>query len=106
MIVRIVKMRFHPELEQDFLGVFHQSAEKIREFEGCLKMNLFKVKTEELIFMTISHWNSENDLENYRNSELFKNTWKAVKALFSGAPEAWTLEMQALRGFQETLLVS
>ena len=94
MIVRIVKMKFHPELEQEFLGVFHHSAENIRQFEGCLKMNLFKVKSDELTYMTISHWYSENDLENYRNSELFKNTWKAVKPLFSGPPEAWTLEMQ------------
>ena len=93
MIVRVVKMKFHPELEQQFLGVFHHSAEKIREFEGCLKMNLLKVESDQLIFMTISHWNSEKDLENYRHSDLFKNTWKSVKALFSGPPEAWTLKI-------------
>jgi len=45
------------------------------------------------IFFTYSFWNSEDDLNAYRHSELFRKTWKETKALFSDKPEAWSVEM-------------
>jgi autoinducer 2-degrading protein len=94
MITRIVKMQFQPEKEDQFLGIIHQNADKIRSFEGCLEMRLFKVKSSAVLYMTISRWENEEFLEKYRNSDLFRSTWSATKALFSGSPEAWTLEHQ------------
>jgi heme-degrading monooxygenase HmoA len=46
---------------------------------------------DECTFFTISHWNSEDDLESYRNSYLFKNIWSKVKPLFAKKAEAWSL---------------
>lgn len=93
MITRVVKMQFKTELEGQFLGVFHHAQDKIRGAEGCLEMRLYKVKSEHVIYMTISRWENEEFLEKYRKSDLFRTTWAATKALFSGTPEAWTLEL-------------
>jgi heme-degrading monooxygenase HmoA len=41
---------------------------------------------------TVSIWESEDDLNAYRNSELFENTWAKTKVLFNDKPEAWSLE--------------
>ncbi|MCC7051377.1 MAG: antibiotic biosynthesis monooxygenase, partial [Bacteroidia bacterium] len=83
MIIRIVKMSFKPELVNDFLLVFNANKNKIRNFEGCKHLSLLQQTDEPNVLFTYSHWNSEKDLENYRNSELFKNTWIKTKILFN-----------------------
>lgn len=92
MITRIVKMKFKPENVETFREIFDQSKKMISEFEGCLKLNLFKDSKDESTYFTISLWNTENDLNNYRDSYLFKNTWSKVKPLFSEKAEAWSLD--------------
>ena len=39
-----------------------------------------------------SVWFSKNDLENYRNSDLFKETWKQTKTYFNDKPQAWSVD--------------
>lgn len=91
MLVRIVKMTFEKDKVESFLAIFESNRLKIREFEGCKFLELLQDKHEENIFFTHSYWKSETDLENYRNSELFKDVWKKTKALFCEAPKAWSL---------------
>jgi autoinducer 2-degrading protein len=49
-------------------------------------------KNESNVFYTVSHWNAEPDLNNYRNSEFFKETWSKTKSLFSEKPQAYSME--------------
>ena len=91
MIVRIVKMTFKPETVNQFLAVFENSKEKIRAFECCEHLKLLQEKKEGNIFFTYSYWQSETHLNNYRHSELFKDTWAKTKVLFADKPEAWSL---------------
>jgi len=93
MITRIVKMKFKPENVEAFREIFDQSKKMISEFEGCLKLNLLKDSGDEFTYFTISLWNTENDLNNYRDSYIFKNTWSKVKPLFSEKAEAWSLNI-------------
>lgn len=92
MIVRIVKMSFKEEGIQDFLKIFESSKSSIRKFEGVQHLELLREKRDGNVFFTYSHWRSEKDLENYRQSELFKNVWAKTKALFSDKAEAWSNE--------------
>lgn len=92
MITRFVKMTFLPGKEEEFLNIFNSSCEKIRNFEGCQYLELLNGSKQKNIFFTHSIWKSEEHLENYRNSELFINTWNATKKLFSDKPEAWSLK--------------
>ncbi|MGC1631303.1 MAG: antibiotic biosynthesis monooxygenase, partial [Gelidibacter sp.] len=41
---------------------------------------------------TYSYWKEEADLENYRNSDLFKTVWDKTKQSFNGKPEAWSVD--------------
>jgi heme-degrading monooxygenase HmoA len=94
MIIRIVKMTFIPEKVEEFLGVFHASKQLIRNMPGCNHLELLNdIKTSN-IFFTYSYWDSENDLNNYRDSELFKEVWSKTKVLFNDKPEAWSVEQQ------------
>ncbi|WP_299336259.1 putative quinol monooxygenase [uncultured Psychroserpens sp.] len=92
MFVRIVKMSFDPENIEEFLHNFDLSKAKIRAFEGCQFLELYRDKHNTNIFFTYSYWRSENDLENYRHSDLFKGVWAKTKPLFNAKPEAWSVD--------------
>jgi len=91
MITRIVKMTFQPEKTKDFLMLFKQNEIHIAGFKGCRKLKLLKDISTDHIFITYSKWDSLEDLENYRKSELFQSVWAKTKVLFSEKPEAWSL---------------
>jgi quinol monooxygenase YgiN len=94
MIKRIVKLTFRPEAVDEFLKqVFEPAEHKIRAFEGCLHMELLRDQQHPNVLFTLSHWESAQHLERYRQSELFRHTWGKTKALFAAPPAAWSLEM-------------
>ncbi len=92
MFIRIVKMSFKADKVEDFLTNFNDNKEKIRNTSGCNFLELYRDKTNPTIFFTYSYWETEQDLSNYRNSDLFKNVWANTKILFNGKPEAWSVD--------------
>lgn len=91
MIIRIVKMTFEPKKVKEFLRIFNDSKKHIRNFKGCTHLQLLYDVNDPHVFFTYSYWESEDDLEIYRDSELFKDVWDKAKALFLAQPEAWSL---------------
>lgn len=87
-------MAFKPEFTQEFLSVFNDSKFKISQFPGCLALSLYQDTHLENVFYTVSIWENENSLENYRNSELFKTTWLKTKILFNEKPLAFSLQLK------------
>jgi heme oxygenase (mycobilin-producing) len=99
MLIRIVRMTFLPEKTEEFLEIFRVSKDKIMAFEGCNHVELLQDLNQPNIYSTYSLWDSEEHLNNYRNSELFGIVWKATKALFSDKPQAWshrTVDLQSV----------
>ena len=92
MFVRIVKMGFHEDHIDTFLANFEANKTKIRAFEGCQFLELYRDKTDPSIFFTYSYWETEDHLEAYRHSDLFKNVWAKTKPLFNRPPEAWSVD--------------
>ena len=92
MFVRIVKMSFHQKYIAAFLAMFEEKKALIRTSKGCELLELYQDKNNPEIFFTYSYWNDEQDLENYRNSELFKATWKQTKTYFNDKPLAWSVD--------------
>jgi len=87
-IHRYVKMTFKPEEVGSFIEVFNASKEKIRAFPGCLSLQLISNIEAPHILCTSSIWGDADCLENYRNSELFAETWKKTKILFAEKAKA------------------
>lgn len=92
MFVRIVKMSFHTKHISKFLEMFEEKKQLIRNSDGCLLLELYQDKTNPEIFFTYSYWENVQDLENYRNSNLFKNVWAKTKTFFNDKPEAWSAD--------------
>jgi heme-degrading monooxygenase HmoA len=90
-LTRIVRMEFAPDKADDFLAVFEESRRQIRRFPGCEYLALCRDATDENVYYTHSRWRSAEDLEAYRQSELFRQTWARTKVLFGGKPKAYSL---------------
>ncbi|MEZ4826924.1 MAG: antibiotic biosynthesis monooxygenase family protein [Bacteroidia bacterium] len=91
MIVRIVRMEFSEETLPAFLGIFDSSKQHIRNFPGCLHLELMKDLSHPYVRYTYSRWENTASLENYRNSSLFASVWPRTKALFAARPQAYSL---------------
>ena len=85
-------MTFREESTEEFQEIFEASKHKIRAMDGCQYLELLRDINQPNIFMTHSHWNSETDLNNYRDSELFRTTWAKTKVLFAEKPLAFSVE--------------
>lgn len=91
MILRIVQMTFEKDKVQEFQNLFEERKLLIRNFEGCRHLELWQSAQDDAIFFTYSMWDSEDALNHYRFSELFKDTWAKTRALFAEKPQAWSV---------------
>ena len=98
-IIRVVKMEFEESRVADFLDIFAASKDRIKSFAGCTHLQLLRDESDPAVFFTYSHWDSNDDLENYRRSDLFKSVWGNTKKLFRRSPQAWSL-------IDQTVLIS
>lgn len=92
MFIRIVKMSFYQENIPAFLENFENMKEKIRNSQGNRFLELYQDKNNPSVFFTYSFWETEQDLENYRQSALFDEVWTFTKKLFNDKPEAWSVD--------------
>lgn len=85
-------MYFRENAVSDFLDIFNESKNKIRAFKGCVHLELLQSNKDSSHLMTLSHWENEEALENYRQSDLFRSTWAKTKILFEKKPYAVSLK--------------
>jgi quinol monooxygenase YgiN len=92
MIIRIVKMTFIESCIDDFRKSVKSIAPTIRSFNGCHHLEILQDIHHKNIFFSYSHWESEADLNHYRSSDFFKETWSKVTEWFMHRPQAWSTE--------------
>lgn len=84
-------MHFRPGKREAFLEIFNASKHRIRRFEGCQHLSLYTEADGPDVFFTYSIWDTPAHLDAYRDSELFRATWKDTKALFADKAQAWSI---------------
>ncbi|MFN5224220.1 MAG: putative quinol monooxygenase [Bacteroidota bacterium] len=94
MITRIVKLEVDPDRSVVFTELFEDVCSSIRSFPGCRGLELLQDVSSPGVFFTISRWEDLQNLDDYRNSLLFKSTWSAVRPLFVAKPLAWSLAVE------------
>ncbi|MDG1148435.1 MAG: antibiotic biosynthesis monooxygenase [Crocinitomicaceae bacterium] len=100
MITRIVKLEFNVDKVDDFLRFFDTVKHVVNEFPGCHGMKLYQDTNKPWIIITYSHWESQEHLNDYRNSEEFGSIWPKIKPWFSNKPEAWSVSAY-FNGFED-----
>jgi quinol monooxygenase YgiN len=92
IIIRIVRMTFLPEKAGEFQRMFEQCKNDIQSMPGCLYLELWRDLDQPNIFVTYSHWESEQAFDDYRRTEFFGVLWKKTKAFFAEAPVLFSAE--------------
>jgi heme oxygenase (mycobilin-producing) len=96
MLIRVVRMTFREGKTEKFLDIFRDSCSKIKGMAGCTHLELLQDFNEPNVYSTYSIWHSEEDLNNYRKSELFGIVWKQTKALFAAPAVAQSYKKMAV----------
>lgn len=95
MIKRIVKLTVLPEEIENFKDFFINTKATILSF-GCRHVECLQSTIAPQIFFTYSHWDSEEALDNYRQSKAFAMIWKHTKSVLAERAEAWsTIDVNA-----------
>jgi quinol monooxygenase YgiN len=84
-------MTFREEEIAAFQDLFDERKQLIRNVEGCTHLELWQDKANPSIFFTYSQWLSEENLDTYRSSPFFFETWTLTKQKFAVKAEAWTV---------------
>tara|TARA_B100001758_G_scaffold243087_1_gene252338 strand:+ start:668 stop:976 length:309 start_codon:yes stop_codon:yes gene_type:complete len=92
MLKRIVKLSIENDKKQLFIDLFASNKNYIEKFKGCKSVELVQDVNQNNIFFTLSIWDNEDALNNYRHSDLFKGIWSKTKTFFCDKPQAWSLE--------------
>lgn len=90
MIYRIVRMTLRHDAVEPFLSLYDEVSGLIRERPGCRGLVLYRDIRWPAIVTTHSTWETEDDLEAYRASDLFRSTWARTRPLFAAPAEAWS----------------
>ena len=83
MITRVVRLTFKPEYTAAFIEIMLQHHQLIRSFKGCYDLNSYQDLNEPNVFFTISLWQDETALNDYRHSDFFKTLWGKLKPMFA-----------------------
>lgn len=92
MVIRWVRMTFDPKEVHAFLDMLAARQEHIRNFPGCLYLEVVQDIHHPNIICSHSHWETETALHAYRHSDFFRETWSMTKPRFAAPPQAWTVK--------------
>jgi quinol monooxygenase YgiN len=92
-ITRVVQLTLHPQHTEAFAQIFRQHQQLIAQFEGCIELNAYQDHRQSHVFFTISKWQNEASLDNYRFSPFFKELWGKVKPMFAEKAIAHSLTL-------------
>ena len=102
MLLRTVRMTFRPDRVEEFLDMFWQVQSQIAAAPGCQHLELWSDARYPNVLTTYSEWSHPDDLEAYRQSALFKETWARTTPLFAAAPVARShRRLEAPRGLED-----
>jgi len=90
VIYRIVRMTLRQDAVEPFLSLYDEVSGRIRERPGCRGLVLYRDVRWPCVLTTHSAWESEDALEAYRASDLFRSTWARTRPLFAAPAEAWS----------------
>ncbi len=92
MITRIVELQIQAEQIGAAKKLLEDVAPKVRNMPGCRRLEImFDIHRKGRV-TTYSYWESETNLNEYRDSDVFLVFWKAIKPMFSEKARAWSSE--------------
>ena len=89
-------MTFLDDKTDAFIQLFEERKERIKSSRGCSHLELWQDPKKPNVFFTYSNWETEADLDHYRFSDFFKDTWGKTRAMFAEKPQAWSVVRKSM----------
>jgi quinol monooxygenase YgiN len=94
MFMRILKLNVDPKFIEEFKVFYEETVEpKLQAVDGCLFASLIKSKPDKDEFVSLTFWKTQQQAENYENSDVFKNLYEQAKKYFSEATDEWKIQL-------------
>ena len=94
MFMRILKLNVDPKFIEEFKVFYEETVEpKLQVVDGCLFASLIKSKPDKDEFVSLTFWKTQQQAENYENSDVFKNLYEQAKKYFSEATDEWKIQL-------------
>jgi len=92
MIKRIVRLTMKDAAAKVSFQEIYRSRNPLKNgVKGCREVKVMKDVNDDNVYYTVSTWEHNDDLEAYRASEYFAETWPMVKAQLSKRAEAFSM---------------
>jgi quinol monooxygenase YgiN len=92
--MRILKLNVDPKFIEEFKVFYEETVEpKLQAVDGCLFASLIKSKPDKDEFVSLTFWKTQQQAENYENSDVFKNLYEQAKKYFSEATDEWKIQL-------------
>jgi quinol monooxygenase YgiN len=94
MFMRILKLNVDTKFIEEFKVFYEETVEpKLQAVDGCLFASLIKSKPDKDEFVSLTFWKTQQQAENYENSDVFKNLYEQAKKYFSEATDEWKIQL-------------
>ncbi|NEN24326.1 antibiotic biosynthesis monooxygenase [Cryomorpha ignava] len=90
MVIRIVELHIHRDRLEKAQLLLAEVAPNVRKMDGCSHLNILEGLNNNAHITTYSYWKSEDHLNAYRQSNVFKTFWGEIKPLFAMPARAWS----------------
>ncbi len=90
MIKRFVILTIRTECIVDFLKMYNSEKNTIMAAHGCRHLELLNDINDPRLFITFSIWDSEDDFNAYRASQVFLKIWDEAGKMFDADPKAYS----------------
>ena len=92
MIKRVVRLTVKDAAAKEAFQEIYRSRNPYKNgVKGCQDVKVMKDVNEDNVYYTVSLWDRNEDLEAYRQSDYFAETWPMVKAQLSKRAEAFSM---------------
>ncbi len=90
MVSRLVELQLKAENIDKAKILLSDIAPQVKAMPGCSHLEILMDLHDRCHITTYSHWDSEADLDTYRQTDTFKNFWAEVKPMFAKPAKAWS----------------
>ena len=91
MLIRLVRLPASPETLPALRATLAEVMPTVRQQAGCTHLELRADHDAPHVLYTLSHWESDADLQRYRRSEIFGKIWPRLKVHLRERPSAFSL---------------
>lgn len=94
MFMRILQLNLNPESIEEFKSFYEETVEpRLQNVNGCLFASLIKSKPDQDEFISLTFWKTQQQAEEYEQSDVFKNLTGQARPYLLDSGDEWKIHL-------------